>query len=238
MNKKSKKYIFNYNMMFINIISILIFILMVIITFFMYKIFNKNFSIIGKEIVFIILLMCWFVIHEIIHGLFYIINGAKKENITYGVALEKGIFYCKCGEFVDKKNIMCSVIAPFLIIGIFTYIIGFIFNLNVLVLLSIFNICGAAGDLTMFCFFLKLPKDIKFKELEDSTKFCLLINEDLSNKKFWGVKLAKEVKDDSEITEEKRPLITITKPSKIILIIFGIIILLEIFLLLFFNIIN
>ena len=37
MNKKSKKYIFNYNMMFINIISILIFILMVIITFWYYK---------------------------------------------------------------------------------------------------------------------------------------------------------------------------------------------------------
>lgn len=233
-NEKLKKYIFEYNMVFANLLSIIILILVCLFTMFLYILFDKNIvialeeSIFGSNlIIFIILMFIWFFIHEIIHGMFYIINGADKDNITFGAALEKGIFYCKCGEFVNKKNIMISVIAPFTIIGVFTYIIAFIFDVPMLLFLSILNIIGTSGDLMMFSFFLQRDKNLKFKELEDSTKFCIETKEDLINKKFLAVKLIKVVDDESEINEEQEPLIKITKASKVILLIFLVIVLIS-----------
>lgn len=234
--KDKKIYIIDYDLTFINIFSIVILGITILITFGLYTLKGLNMEDVFLTIspleitICIILMFGWLVLHEIIHGLFYLINGAHKEYITYGAALEKGIFYCKCGEFVDKKNIMMSVIAPFTIIGVITYIIGFIINSPLLLILSIINICGASGDLTVFAFFVKRNKDIRFKELEDSTKFCLETTEDLTNQKFIGLKVTKVVEDPKEIEEAKRPLITVTKPSKVILIIFLIIVILNIIL--------
>ena len=60
-----------------------------------------------------------------------------KNNITYGIALEKGVLYCMCKQPTSKKVIMTSLLFPFTIIGIFTLIIGTSLNSYYLVLLSI-----------------------------------------------------------------------------------------------------
>lgn len=229
MNKQNKEklYIFDYNLIFINVLSVVILIITGYFTWCLIRL--KGLDIRGfiddlkvfNLFWYLLIMVAWLVTHEIIHGLFYIINGANKENITYGVALEKGIFYCKCGEFINKKNIILSVIAPFVIIGVITYVIGFVINSWLLIFLSVINIVGAAGDLAMFTFFLKRDKNLKFKELGDSTRFCLQTKEDLTKKKFISVKLKKIVEDEREILEEKQQLINISKDSKYILIFFG-----------------
>ena len=222
-DSKTRKYIFEYKMGIITILSLVLFIVPVIITGFLFDFeldisFSDSSSFFIKYFLFFIAVFLWMVLHEIIHGVFYQINGAKSENITYGVVLEKGIFFCKCGEFISRKNILMSVIAPFIIIGVITYIISIITNSFLLLVLSIFNISGAAGDLMVFFFFLKQKKDIRFKELGDSTTFCLETSDDLSNKKYWGVKLKEEVMDDTKINEINGKKINISKPSKYILI--------------------
>ena len=239
---KKEKYIFTYDMLFMNVVAFLLIGVMVLVSFIIFGIFDIELNISldfssGKYFVnmfsVFILIFLWMVLHEIIHGTFYILNCADRKNIFYGAALEKGIFYCKCGEFVTKKNKMISVIAPFVLIGVVTYILGIIINSPLLIILSVFNISGAAGDLTMFCFFLKRYNDIKFKEIGDSSTFCLETSEDFSNKKFLGVKMVKKVTDKHEIEEPRDKKITITKGSWGFIIFMGIILVLNLLIILF-----
>ena len=230
---KGKKYLFEYNLSFVNIISIIILLIMVVLTYVLELTFglgffdeyglllfdvsktDSNMVFMGTMILSCIIMILWFVLHEIIHGIAYWLCGVKKENITFGVVLEKGILYCRCNEFVNKKTILISCIAPFVVIGVITYTLGVIFNFGFLVLLSIFNICGAAGDLAMFGFFLGRRNDVKFRELDDSTTFCLETKEDLVNNNFMAVKLKKVInnKELTELKDDKTKFINVSKFS-------------------------
>ena len=233
-DKKVKTYIVEYNMVYIMILSIVLLIIPVLMTWAYFKFTSASFDFnfdnlsgfVSYTLLFVLMIL-WMVLHEIIHGIAYQVNGAKKENITFGVALEKGIFYCKCGEFINKKNIIISLLSPFILIGVITLIIGYLINSFTLIFLSIVNISGAAGDLAMFGFFIKQDKDLRFKELGDSTTFCLKTKDDLSNKKFISVRIKKVVTDEKEIEEEKSKKINITKASWAILIVFILLIVLD-----------
>lgn len=224
--KKEHIYKFEYNFMTIQVFCFLLTILFAAITFCVYLFLECDFfynpSVIDEFLVydsifiFFVIMCLWLVLHEVIHGISYVINGADYKNIKYGVVLEKGILYCKCGEYVNKKNILWSVINPFIYIGIITLIISFIIGSATLLILSIINISGACADILMFLFFLKRDKDLKFREIKDSSTFILKTTEDLSNKKFFAVKLVEEL--DEELEEENDKLITISKPSKWIMI--------------------
>ncbi len=233
-DKKVNTYIFEYKMGYITFISLILFIIPVLLTWAYYKLSNTtlNINIIESSslldcIVICVLMFLWMILHEIIHGIAYHLNGAKNENITFGAALEKGVFYCKCGEFINKKNIIISLLSPFMIIGVITLIIGWLINSFLLIALSVINISGAAGDLAMFGFFIKQDNNLQFKELGDSTTFCLKTKDDLSTKKYLSVKLKKVVTDDKEITEEKAKKVTISKTSWLFFIFFGLIILID-----------
>lgn len=233
-DKKVKTYIVEYNMVYIMILSVVLLIIPVLMTWAYYRFTSASFDFnldnlsgfVSYTLLFVLMIL-WMVLHEIIHGIAYQVNGAKKENITFGVALEKGIFYCKCGEFINKKNIIISLLSPFILIGVITLIIGYLINSFTLIFLSIVNISGAAGDLAMFGFFIKQDKDLRFKELGDSTTFCLKTKDDLSNKKFISVRIKKVVTDEKEIEEEKSKKINITKASWAILIVFILLIVLD-----------
>ncbi len=236
---KKKKYLFEYNMTFLNILCVIFFLVFMLLTYFIELNINGGFledlgttlmefvkgNVSDIKIDLIIWTAffsttLWLCLHEVIHGIFYRLGGAKKEDITYGASLEKSILYCKCSNYVNKKALMMSLLAPFLIIGVFTYIIGLVFKLGLLVFLSIVNICGSCADLAMFIFFIKRDKELRFKELGDSTTFCLETSEDLVSKRFFIVKLKKIVANEKEIAEEKSKKITISKSSWIILIVF------------------
>ncbi len=154
-------------------------------------------------------------------------GGAKKENITYGAALEKSIFYCRCGEYVNKKTIMMSLLAPFTIIGVVTLIIGLIFNWSWLILLSAVNIGGAGADLCMFVFFLGRDNDIEFMEYGDSSIFSLKTKEELDKKKFLCVKAVDKEKAPTNDNEKR---LVISKGSWIFVIFIALIFVIDIIL--------
>ena len=235
--KQEKSYEVKYNLVTMNIIGIVYFLIIIGILYLMFSndILTGNFPNIDvyKEYpisIFLIVLIFWFVLHEIIHGTFYIIGGAKKENISYGCALEKGIFYCKCNNNITKNNALLSLMAPFTIIGIITLIISFIIGDYFLLVLSIFNLEGACADLCVFIFFLTLPKDIKFREIGDTSTFVLTTKEDLTNVKFPGIKSIRLLESGELPPEKVEKRITITKKSKPILIILIILIIIYIIL--------
>lgn len=236
MEKKKKEYILHYDMVFVNLFAFGLLLFMCVLTFGIVQLIDDSTLSFVIEIqggkscfylaLFYFVLLVWMILHEIIHAIAYQVMGAKKENIVFGAALEKGVFYCKCREYISRNCIMVSLLSPFLFIGVFTYILGFCIHSIALIWLSIFNISGAAGDLMLFFFFLKQNKDVEFKELGFSSPFCLRTIEDLTNKKYIGIKNIHLVEDKSETMEEPEKKLTISKASFVVGVVFFVLLLL------------
>lgn len=223
---KNKIYKFEYRMLNLQLFSFVLLALCLVIMLLFYNVGIISNDMISKlasavdnsqpvdMLVIFVLMWIWMFLHELIHGTMYVVGGADYKNIKYGIVLEKGILYCKCGQYVSRNAILLSIISPFVFIGVITLVVGFIITSPVLILLSIINISGACADvLLFFSFFLFRNKDLEFKEIKDSSTFLVKTSEDLTKKKFISVKLV-EVLDEDYLEEEDK-LITVTKVSKV-----------------------
>ena len=190
--KKETTYFYEMKSLQLNIISLILLAIMMLITYVIIHFLNLKLEFTDIDFVLTMFLFIPYIsFHEILHSIGYIINGANFKNITYGMHLEKGIFCCSCKQEIDKKNIMWSLIYPFLFIGLLTYLLGIIFNIPYLIMLSILNISGCTGDLIMFIDFLLL-KNIKFFEYDNPLAFGIITDEEINNKKMYGLKMIKE----------------------------------------------
>ena len=209
--KKKKYYVYELDLLLLNILSIVFIIIVGFITI------KLRGVIVLKAIFSPYLLPClvgYLILHELLHSLGYVVHGAKFKYIYYGAAFEKGVLYCLCKQNITKKNIMFSLMYPLFFIGIVTYVIGLLINSGLLIVLSCFNIVGAIGDIVMFIAFLQI-KNFEFSEFDNPTAFGLYTKEDLSKRKFLGLKFV-EVKDKLEITKTKK--VTISKLSKVLFV--------------------
>ena len=219
-SKNKKTYVYKMNLLSANILCIGIVVLLYFVTLFVFKMnalasYGSNFFILFVSIILYLML------HEFLHGVGYFIGGTKRKNIAYGIELEKGIFYAMAYQELTKKNILISLQMPFMVIGVITYIIGIVFNIPLLVLLSIINISGASMDLAMFFYFLRLPKDFKYSESGNPDEFVVISSEDLTkNKSIFlnNIKVKDYKKEDFEFKGFKK--IKITKTSIIMIIVF------------------
>ena len=182
---KKRYYLFKLNLTTLNILSIIIFVFMLIISslFFEFNIMNLSNNWFG--------LLFWYLvyafIHEVLHAFSYVVNGAKFNKVTFGILLEKGILYCLCKQNISKKNILISSVCPRVVIGFVTYIISIIYNLPFLMFMSILNIAGSAGDIMTFMYLRKI-KSFEFTEMDDPTMFALYSSKDVSKIKHFGLK--------------------------------------------------
>ena len=187
-----KKYhLFSMNLGFLNIFSIIILVIVLLFTFIFFSTNFMNMMNLFGDTKFCLLLLplmiFYFVLHELFHALGYVIHGADKSKITFGMELEKGVFYCLCKQDIKKKTILFSLMYPLFFIGIVTYSISIIFDFDVLLLLSIVNISGAAGDIMYFVFIYQLNDDVMFSELDDGTSFVLKKIDDINKYKHYGI---------------------------------------------------
>ena len=207
-------YTYKLNLFLLNILDFALLILLFVLTYFL----TGNLDVLDIKMSWIIILIFWLMLHEIFHGIGFIILGkVKVKNVIFGAELEKGIFYCMCKEKISKLNILISLVFPLFFIGIFTYIIGLITNNNLLLFLSIFNIAGAIGDIVMTFDILRMPKDIKYLDLDDSTSFTILSKSDLKNKKYLGLILDDSGVYTSSLKPKDYKRLKISKTSIIIL---------------------
>ena len=211
-NKDDKRYyIFKMNLNVLNIFSFVLLGIFIGIGVLVYKGFWQDYTNnLFKMGIFLCVYFFYMVLHELLHAFSYRIHGAKGKNITFGVHLEKSILCCLCKQDITKKNICISLLYPFFFIGIVTFIIGAIFKLPMLFLLSIFNLGGCIGDLIMFIFIVKLPKDIKYAEFDDPTAFAILSDEDLSDRHPFGLKY---VESKTKLEQKDMKKIKISKMS-------------------------
>lgn len=211
MKTQEKKYFYEMDSVALNVISIVLLVIILVITKIIYglDISRTNYNI-G-----LILLIPYLVLHEILHSVAYVVNGAKFNRITYGIHLEKGILCCSCKQEVKKHNILWSLMYPFLFIGVITYIIGVIYKIDILVMLSIVNISGCSGDLIMFFNFLGL-KNFKFFEYDNPLGFGIVTEENMEKKKMFALKRIEE--DNFKQTVSKK--VSVSKTSIVVLILY------------------
>ena len=213
---KKKYYIFEMDSKILNTISVIFFAIIIILSYLINKeLLITSFNI-NNYVVLLLLLLGYLCLHEFLHSIAYVIYGAKYKNITYGIALEKGVMYCLCKQNITKRNILHSLLYPLFFIGIVTYVIALIYNIPMLFLLSIINIAGSIGDLIMFKFIYKL-EDVEFSEFDSILGFALYSKNDLSKEKPYGINFIEKV-DKLERKDKKK--ITISKQSITLLIIF------------------
>lgn len=213
MNQERKYYVYEMNGVTLQIISVIFLIIMLFITFF----FSNEITMTDKNFELIFLLIIpYLILHELLHSIAYVINGAKFKNITYGAHLEKGILCCLCKQNISKRNILISLLFPFVIIGVITYIIGIFTNNTILIWLSILNISGCSADLIMFLDLLKL-KDFEYSEYDNPMAFGLYTTKNLSKTKLFGLKYIGETKSLEKNNMKK---ISISKTNIILFIIF------------------
>ena len=208
---KKKHYIYQMDMTVLNVIASLIFFVGIFLIIYVVNMtpYHLNFDYKKDYSLLMFLLVPYFMLHEVFHFFGYSFNGADPKKITFGIHLEKGVLCCSCKQTINKRCIMWSLIYPFLFLGVITMIIGFVINSSVLILLSLANMSGAAGDLIMFLNFIKL-KDFDFAEYDDPIGFSLYSKNDLSKKKMFGLKYI-ETKDKLDCHVGKK--ITVSKKS-------------------------
>lgn len=210
MNKENKKryYTYKLNMTILNVLAIILLILVAGIVLLLEH--NDNYTMLIDLPMLIIIMFFWLLLHELLHGIgFALSKDVKKENITFGMFLEKGVFYCMCKQTISKKSALVALLFPVTIIGIITLIIGMIINHYELVFLSVFNIMSSIGDIVMSIYFLKCPRDITYLDLDDCTSFTVLSNNNLDNIKVPGLILDKKgiYNQDEMIAKDKRKLV-------------------------------
>lgn len=190
MKKNKKYYLFQMNTTWLTIISTLLFI--VLIAFALLTTKSLVVASIEKAVtmnlaLFWIMLFGYLFLHELLHSLAYVIYGGKFSKIIYGIALEKGILYCLCKQNISRNNILHSLMFPLFFIGIVTYVLSVVFNLPMLLALSIFNLSGCSGDIIMFMFISKLDKNIEYTELDDAISFAIYSDKDVSKISHFGL---------------------------------------------------
>ena len=215
---KEKYYTYKLDLNILNVLALILFVAVSLIVLLIEH--NDNYQITYSLNLFIYIFF-WLILHELLHGIgFAISKDVDIKNITFGIALEKGVFYCMCKQNISKKVILTSLLFPLTIIGIITLIIGLIINNFNLVFLSLLNITSAIGDIIMTIYFVKAPKDITYLDLDDCTSFTVISKSNLSNIKVPGIKLIKTgIYDKNKMYSKNKQKLTITKPSYIILII-------------------
>lgn len=103
-----------------------------------------------KDLIFIIFLMiAFFFIHELIHGITWKYFCKDKKNISYGIMLKQLTPYCCCSEALNFNGYILGILMPFIIIGMGGFIIALILSNDMLLILSLLNITTASGDLTI-----------------------------------------------------------------------------------------
>ena len=210
-----KYYKFELNMLIANVVALVL----MIGVFLLYITYKKKLYIHFSSW-YLLVLLFYFLLHEIFHGLGYSLFVKNRKNIKYGCVLEKGVFYAMCQEKISKFAILVSLAFPLIFLTVIVGFIGLILNYDFLCILAIINLAGAAGDLLMLFFIIKLPKDIKYIDYDNVIGCYFISGEDLSKYKSFGIVYKECGTDKNKLIKRSIPRIYISKQSIPALIIF------------------
>jgi len=113
--------------------------------------------------IFLVLMVLYMVLHELVHGIAMKICGTKK--VKYGFT---GMYaFAGSKDYYDKKSYIFIALAPVALWGIVLAVINPLVPIEwfwIVYFLQIINLSGAAGDLFVTVKFSRLPKDVLIQD--------------------------------------------------------------------------
>jgi hypothetical protein len=179
------------NLVWANIFGIIVFIVALIVfsvPFFILSHYNKINPILGNlkyeslklfyiNIAFLaIIFIVGIILHEVIHGIFFIIYSKNKiKSIKFGILPKEKLFtpYCHCEEILKINHYRIAAIMPLVILGIIPAGISLIVGSYQLLFLGSLFICAGAGDLLMVVKIYKEKKNTLIFDLPDDAGFII-----------------------------------------------------------------
>ncbi|HOZ13656.1 MAG TPA: DUF3267 domain-containing protein [Tenuifilaceae bacterium] len=132
----------------------------------------------SHQIFLLLILVLGIVIHEGLHGLTWgVFAKGGLKSIRFGIKWAYLTPYCHCNEPLRRNHYLLGGIMPGLVLGLFPVIVALIFGIGWLLLLGIFFIGAAGGDLMVLFKLIKVdkkhliqdhPNEIGFLVLRDS----------------------------------------------------------------------
>lgn len=115
-----------------------------------------------KIIIFLLLVVVYMILHELVHGFFIKKFSGKKADYGFGL----GYAYAGSKAYFNKKSYIIIALAPIIVWGIVLLVFNILFPgwFWVIYGIQILNVSGAAGDFFVTYKVLKLSKDILVKD--------------------------------------------------------------------------
>jgi hypothetical protein len=116
-----------------------------------------------RILLFLIILIACFVIHEVLHGLTWgLFCKQKWRSIHLGVMWNQLTPYCHCKEMLNWGSYILGGTMPLIVLGIGLFISAFLLGNMMLLVISLINILTAGGDITIVFMLLKHKNALVF----------------------------------------------------------------------------
>jgi hypothetical protein len=101
-----------------------------------------------KGLLIIPVLIAVIVVHELIHGLFFLIKARHGlKSIKFGFIAKYLMPYCHCEEVLKRNDYILAALMPLILVGLLPAALSLATGSATLLLVGIMGITGAAGDI-------------------------------------------------------------------------------------------
>jgi hypothetical protein len=130
--------------------------LCILIYFFRWHLIAFPFSRLPQTLLFLILMILSFGIHEVIHGLTWSRFCKNKWNsIHLGIMWKTLTPYCHCQETLKYRGYILGALMPLFILGLGTFVVSMLIGSTMILFLALINIFAAGGDITIVSMMLR-----------------------------------------------------------------------------------
>lgn len=113
----------------------------------------------SHQMLLLLILILGIILHEGLHGLTWAMFAkGRLKSIRYGIKWAYLTPFCHCKEPLKRNHYLLGGIMPGLVLGLFPVIVALIFGIGWLLLLGIFFIGAAGGDLMILFMLIKVDK--------------------------------------------------------------------------------
>lgn len=138
--------------------------------------FFEGFSFLrSHQVLLLLILILGIVMHEGLHGLTWgLFAKGHLKSIRFGVKWAYLTPYCHCNEPLKRNHYLLGGMMPGLVLGLFPVIVALIFGIGWLLLLGIFFIGAAGGDLMVLFKLIKVDKKHLIQDHPNEIGFLVL----------------------------------------------------------------
>ncbi len=132
----------------------------------------------SHQVLLLLILILGIVLHEGLHGLTWgLFAKGGLKSIRYGIKWACLTPYCHCNEPLKRNHYLLGGIMPGLVLGLFPVIIALVYGYGWLLLLGIFFIGAAGGDLMVLFKLIKVDKKHLIQDHPNEIGFLVLRDE-------------------------------------------------------------